>query len=458
MSAPSEPVLLRSPWPAPVPDGYGRALDFHLTAFARWLLRAGAEPRLALVLCSGPAARDRFVEGVAIDGVEVQAAPASTARPVHPAISGHQGSHFNRTLYVVDGLTSDRGLLEALDGRTGMLARSATWVALVVERLDVLGALYAHAPRLAGQVMRRCLVLDGHAAGSKAEPLDPGLRARWTDARLAERIYHHAMTPGAPPALLDFDRLARTGYLPAQVGRVMHPERQRLAALWNAGPEARALPFTADQAGPVAAEAALRRAGPALDPTLAKRLIARLDDVGRLGAGEVPGEPRLADLRAVRAMGTGDAPLDPAVVERCRRAVGADGYGPALTAHAHQALAMAAAAAGDLEACAADLEAAGRAAGRAGLPELLFDVLEKQIQIAVFAEQRGPAKSLLERLEALAPLLHGPFFAARARLARGEYTAPLDPARAAVELGEAERLFRAHGYPTWAATAREALP
>lgn len=446
-----DPLLLRSPWPQPVPDGYGRAFDFHLTGFAGWLDRAGANARLGLVLCSGPQAAQRFFESIGIDHIEVVHTPARLDRPVHPRIHDHQGTHFNRTLFVVDGLDPGQpALFEALDGRAGLLDRTATWVALVIDSLAALEALYTHAPKLAGRIGRRCLIIDGHAADSKADPVDPTLLARWRDAEhTAERIYHHAMTPGHPPSLLDVDRLARSGYAPSLVGRVMHPERQRLYALWRAGREAKALPFVADQAGPVAALAALR--GGVSDAQTRSQLIARLaDDPARLAAGVPVADELLAALQAVtNGVDPQAAALLQAEVHRLE---------PWLVALAHQALAAMAAAEGDLDGCSAGLARAIAAGSVGGLPEVVFDALEKQAQIAVFTDRRGEAKMRLQALEALAPKLHAPFYAARARLARGEFNAPLDPATAALELQAAERLFRAHGYPTWAETAAESLP
>ncbi len=449
-----DPLLLRSPWPQPVPDGYGRAFDFHLTGFAGWLDRAGANARLGLVLCSGRRAAASFVESVGIDNIEVVHTPARLDRPVHPRIHDHQGTHFNRTLFVVDGLDpAQPALFEALDGRAGLIDRTATWVALVIDSLEALGALYTHAPGLAARIGRRCLIIDGHAAESKAAPLDPALLARWRGAEhTAERIYHHAMTPGHMPSLLDVDRLARSGYAPSLVGRVMHPERQRLYSLWRAGAAPRALPFTADQAGPVAATAALREGAATLDEQTRTRLIARLaDDESRL-AVDAPLPPGLlADLRQV-LRGEADAKVGQRLQAEVHR------LEPWLVAHAQEGLAAMAAVDGDLEGCVTGLARVVAAASVGGLPELVFDALEKQVQIAVYRDRRSEAKLRLQALEALAPRLHAPFYAARARLARGEFTAPLDPATATLEFQSAERLFRAHGYPTWADSAAEAMP
>lgn len=452
----SDPLLLRSPWPTPVADGYGRAFDFHLTTTARWLRRSGAESRLLLVLCSGAEARDRFVSGIGIDGIDVVLAPSSPAHPVHPAISAHEGSHFNSTLFVADGIEgAGVDLFGALDGRVGLLTKAATWVALMVESVETLHDLYRYAPRLMARVMRRCLVLDHHAAESTSAPVDDEIRHRWkTPAQLAERIYHEAMTPAHAPEPLAFDRLARTGYLPALVGRVMHPERQRLCGLWSAGPDARTLPFAAEQAGPASAEAALRRL--TLDAPTRAALGERLDPPGRLAVGAALPAGPLADLAAVDAMGRGQVPVDAVTVKRLRKAT--DTLPADVAAHAHMARAAASAAASDLDGCSAALAAALEAADLALLPELTFDVLEKQMQLAVFGDRRGAAKTRLQRLEELAPTLQTPLYAGRAHLARGAFQALLDPARANVELREAERLFRAHGYPDWARTARESMP
>ena len=61
--------------------------------------------------------------------------------------------------------------------------------------------------------------------------------------------------------------------------------------------------------------------------------------------------------------------------------------------------------------------------------------------------KRGPARALVDRLELLAPRLHAPFYAARFRLARGEFVAPLDAHRAEADLSLARTLFAGHGYP-----------
>lgn len=454
-----EPMLIRSEWSSPMPGLAERAFDFHLSTLARWLTSAGAEPRLAIVLCAGSEARSRFAAAIEIDRIKVVHTPATLARPLHPTLLAHEGDHFNSTLHLVDGFEAGdpTALFEALAGRVGLLTRTATWVAIVIESLEALAALYAAAPVLAAKAMRHVLVTGGAIKARDDDAIPPALASRWMrDGRIAELTFHHLLTPRAPPTGLDFDRLVRTGYVEAIVGHEVHPERQRLALLWAAGPEAATLPFPAHQAGEVTALAAARRLPHALGPIERKTFTERLAGWprARLAAGlSVDDAPVLAALRHVAAVGQGEISGGPALLTRLRALVAeAD---PSLRAHAAQAIAAAAAALDDLEACESALGDAAVAARAAGLVELLFDVIEKQVQIHGYRDRRGPAREALDLLEELCPGLCSPFYAARLLLARGEFLAPLDAARAGEELRAAERLFAAHGYPEWAELAAE---
>lgn len=453
--------LTRSEWSRPVPDGLARATAHHLTALARWLTRAGAEPRLALVLCSGPEAKRRLAEGLSELGVEVVAAPSTPARPVHPRILGHQGDHFNSTLYLADGF--DAGdptpIFEVMEGQRGQLRRTATWVALVVESVAALVALERSAPALVRSIMRRTLVLGPEMVGAADAPAPAEVLRDWRrEGRVAELVFHHAMTPTTMPGTyLDFARLVRTGYVAALPGQAVHPERQRLVELWLR-PEERGLPFTAVQAGPIAAEAAARHASlaPGDREGLAELLAKRPE--ARAAAGlPVDDEPLLAALAEVEAMGSGERAPDPGALAALRARAAAPTVGPGLRAHVELAIAGAHAALDDLEACSAAVEAAASIAERAGVaPELTFEVLEKAARLRAFGNQRGPARAALDRLEALAPRLASPLYEGRFLVARGDFLAPLDPARARADYEEAAALLERHGYPDRAAAAREA--
>lgn len=453
---------MRSEWSTPVPDGTGRALDFHLAEFARWLTTAGAEPRLALVLCTGPAAKARFIEGIAIDRIDVVHAPATPARPLHPKLLAHQGDHFNTTLFVVDGFEhgDPTPLFHMLDGQRGVMTRSATWTAVVIESLGALEALERAAPGLTRAFMRRCLVIDSAGVESRQAPLDVGRQAAWLERGwVAERVFHHVMTSEAAPLYSDFGRLVRTGYVAALTGRRMHPERQRLVELWCAGPEARALPFPPTQAGPAAAQAIGRHLPHLVDEGLSDALgeVIGLDAAARLAAGLPVGDaPVVALMARLHEMTAGERPAAPGLMSKLKGL--ADELPRALRAHAWELIAGVAAALDDLERCEAALAEAARHARAAGALELWFDVLEKQTQIHAFLDRRSVARETLSALEALAPRLHSPLYAGRRLLARGEYLLGLDPARAEADLARAERLFTSHGYPRWAERARGGQP
>ncbi len=461
-------TLQRSTWSTPPASAAARALDHHVQAYADWLGRAGAEPRLALVLCSGPSAREALVDGLGMHRIEVVHAPSTPARPVHPLVSNHQGDHFNTKLFLVDGFEAGdpQAVLESLDGQKGMLRRMATWVALVVDRLSTLEALERHAPGLLASVQRRVLVLDEGIGRGPAEDVAPDTLARWRRAdRVAELAFREAMATRAAPTYDDFSRLVRAGYAACLTGQDVHPERQRLAQLWWRLPEVLAgeipLPFPLDQGGPAVAEAVGRHAPSVLDAAGRATLAAALkgDAAATFAAGLGHGGSSVLDtLGAVQAMGAGEADHDAHAIGVLSAQSAAGGVGPGTQVHIDLALAAAAAAEGDVEGCDFALTRAAERAGHPGVaPELRFDVLEKRGQLHAHLNRRGPARNALDALELLAPKLASPFYAARLHLARGDFIAPLDPTRARTEYVQARALFDRHGYADWADQAADAL-
>ncbi|MCA9547027.1 MAG: hypothetical protein KC613_21645, partial [Myxococcales bacterium] len=235
--------MLQDPWSQP--DAIQRpAIDFHLEQLAAWLLRAGAEPRLTLVLCAGKGARARFFEGLSAYGVRVVHTPSTDERPLPAEILGHQGDHYNDRLFFMDGF-ADRDparQFETLDGQRSVLAKQATWVAVVVENLRALERLATFAPNLFKAFHRRTLVL---AAGAPDEPRpNDQLVERWRqDGRVAELAFVEALSASRPAESYDdFGRLVRAGFAGNLVGgQSLHPERAGLLALWRGrvpGPEA----------------------------------------------------------------------------------------------------------------------------------------------------------------------------------------------------------------------------
>ena len=428
-------ALLRSVWSEPTPALAERAFEHHAAAYSGWLQHSGAEGRLALVLSSGPQATERLLRSLSTTRVEVVRAPSTPARPLHPQLAKHSGDHFNHTLYVVDGFDAgDPGAqLDTLDGQRSMLKKMATWVAIIAESPHTVAAIERHAPNLWNGIERRVLALHPEMLRAGIEPLDAETTERWrAQGRVAEGLHHYALTPHAAPAYHDFARFVRAGYVPLVVGAEQHPDRARLAAMW-AGDD---VPL--EDAGPAVLDAAVRHRGATIDP-------ARVSPEARLAAGwPLPDHSVFEALRRVQTL---EAPDDDAV-GALEALVAVDGVGAGVRTHAALAVAAAHAACGDLDRCRGALEVAVRHAGAASVaPEVRFDALEKLAQVHTFTHQRGPARALVDRLELLAPRLHAPFYAARFRLARGEFVAPLDAHRAEADLSLARTLFAGHGYP-----------
>lgn len=435
-------MLWRSEWSVPAEDQAKVAFDWHVNRYADWLDRAGAESRTALVLSSGAASRRGFLARLAGRGVEIIEAKPTREAPIHPLLAEHRGDHFNRKLFVMD-LPHDEVILKGLaDAAQRVLVQHGTWVAAITDDPQVIALAERVAPALIPSLMWRCLVLS-HEGAARA-PVSADLRgAWWATGRIAELVFHYAVTDIAPH-FDDFDRLCRAGY--AALDRA-HPERARLAAIWR--DEA---PNDWADLSPVVAEALGRRRPQAAAYEI-KRAAALADfPLIRAALGEaVPGHPDARAAGRLKRMAEG---LEPARAEDIdAAALALRDVGPWTRAWVSFAEAAARAMSGDLHGCAAALEVA--LADGEMAPELRFDALEKRLALQTFAGERGEAKRTLLMLEALWPVMESPFYEARFLLARGAHLKPLDPQRAGRDLTRAEALFAAHGYPTWAAEARE---
>ncbi|MGK0362463.1 MAG: hypothetical protein ACI9U2_004784 [Bradymonadia bacterium] len=412
-------AMLTSIWPQPVRDGVLRARTWHLQQYTRWLTRAGAEPRLALVLCAGREARAALLDACGMAHVEVAAAPVTLSNPIAPALAAHSGNHFNTTLYVMDGLSqASPETLRTLDGQRGQLRRMATWIAVVVEDLATLTALQTHAPGLMRSMQRSALVLDD---GLPAGETTPEALAAWrAQGRVTELAFAEALGTHAPD-YDDLSRLLRAGYGAALTGQATHPERQRVLSVWAAADTAPS--FRIDQAQGAAADAALRHA--------------RLSDAD---ADHLAPKASLATRIAMRdeaapldAWTSGTDRLQAALIraERCAET-------------------------GDLAGCIDALKMAEPSL-EGPMPELAMQVLDKLITLLGFTGDRSAAKAALDRMDAQVVRLASPLAYAQAMAARARFVQALDPARARIDLLEAERIYRMHGYPQEAQAVMEAL-
>ena len=450
-----ETCLPKSIWSDPTAAPAGEdPISTHVDSISAWLRIAGAEPRLWVVLCSGPAAKTRFAWALSRNKIDLVEAPATASAPVHPKLAAHRGDHFNRTLFWVDGLSGadSAELWAALAAQISSIKRTATWVALVVESLESL----QHFDTASGGALRRgvhrwCLALDGTDLDRvSGAPPDPNALARW-DAHqaVAPLVYQHFMTPSAAPRYADFSRLVRSGFagtIPADLAD-LHPDRRALIDLWRD----RTTQAPAD-IGPAAAEAWMRHAP---DGTAGADCAAALSDdpAARYVVGlPVDDTPLLAELAAIRG---GATPNDPAALRATARRLE---VGVNLRIELELVLATAAADREDMEAVEHCLSIAAHLATEAvGVsPEVDFEVTEKNAQLHAFARRPTPARLGIDRLRVLAPILLSPFYEARVELARGELIAPIDRSLAAGHLDRARTLFARAGYADWAAIAGDA--
>ena len=155
------------PWPYPVPHYAEQAQVWHARRFAAWLLKAGAEPRFGALLCSGPRGETRWSLLVEEQGVEVVKVRSELDRPLPKVLTEHRGDHFNRRLFLIDGLDQitleadlqqRRDFWQTLEGQRGQLKQMATWVVLTIQHPQTLEDAVKFAPQMMDQLQRVCLI------------------------------------------------------------------------------------------------------------------------------------------------------------------------------------------------------------------------------------------------------------------------------------------------------------
>ncbi len=440
--------LLESLWPQRTPNAAERSLEFHAGRFARWLNVAGAEPRFGLVLCAGDKARQRFIEHLEAEGVDVVVTTATDKRPLPRDLMEHRGDHFNKRFFLIDGFDNcDRlDVLRTLNGQRGQLRRMTTWCALLIESPETLATLYEVAPALIADVMRRCLVVDMDTAEERSTPVPAPQLNRWRRmGAIAELAFHTAVTGGETADYHDIARLFRTGY-GTSVGP---PYAEGLAAcmsVWSGRDDLEQPQHSPVQMSALARHGTLAGLPDSLvDQHLAQRPFCRMA-AQRTAQSE-------AEAIVLTAQRQPDKIVEsPATVsDKINQEWGETPWGPVLAA-----LVSAQVAAGqrNLAACGQALtELLNEGQKPQVAPELYFNALEYRIRFDVGLSRRSDARANLKRLEELMSRLHSPLYDGRTHLIRGDFIVALDPVMAKSEYQSAERLFSAHGYPEWSATA-----
>jgi hypothetical protein len=204
-----------NPWTRSHHDAEAFSQIWHARRCSRWLLRAGAEPRLSLLLSSGESARARWTVFLEEQGVIVHRCRVTAERPLPAPLTAHRGDHFNRTLFHLEGLDElsldepdrAREVFRTLDGQRSQLRQLATWVALSVEHPYTLSLMYEHAPQLMDLVQQRCWMW------APQERTRPTARVHLPpQAKPVETLFAEASAFDHPPSALTFSRWVRSGY------------------------------------------------------------------------------------------------------------------------------------------------------------------------------------------------------------------------------------------------------
>lgn len=166
------------PWSYPIPHYTEQAQVWHSRRYANWLLKAGAEPRFGALLCSGSQAEARWMLLLEEQGIDVLKVSSHIDRPLPHLLTEHRGDHFNRKLFLVDGLDAITHKLseeehvsfwKTLDGQRNQFKQTATWVTLKFSHPQTLVMAQRYAPRLMAELDRVCWVWSSSERSQSTE-------------------------------------------------------------------------------------------------------------------------------------------------------------------------------------------------------------------------------------------------------------------------------------------------
>lgn len=451
-----------SPWTAPKPDLAHQAQIWHARGYASWLLSAGAEPRFGALLSSGSTAEQRWAQLLQEQGVLIERCQITPTRPLPQPLTQHRGDHFNRKLFLLEGLDelSDEALIEViqtLNGQRNPLKQSATWVTLLFRSGRSLSAFARHAPHAWSLLERRCLLWESSERGRPKTAQTPPSLPRW--AHPLEELFVSLDRPDVPLSGLAFDRCVRAGVQRPPEGA--HERWRGLEAIWRGDVDFNARRRSSG-AGVVAslgevseeeAYAALLRYPDRLSAGVRVQLEGRLSPASALLLGletstlSAPEAERLRPWASLRASLEAGAPpsleaLKALEEERARRAEEL-GSTQALYALTGLWIAEAYALNEALEPCLETLEAVERDP-RCALEERFY-AGERLVELYTLTQARPEAQAMLKELSQRAQALGAPLYEVRAIMAKAKHLGALDPSRGDREVQRATRLALLHG-------------
>jgi len=457
-----------SPWTRPKADLAHQAQIWHARVYAEWLLSAGAEPRLGALLSSGELAEGRWAQLLSEQGVQLERCQITQARPLPAPLTQHRGDHFNRKLFVLEGLDelapeALEEVITTLNGQRGPLKQSATWVTLLFRSARSLSAFVRLAPHAWSLVERRCLMWESSERAPRAEAqrsVEP--LPSW--AQPLEQLYWAIDQPERPFDQLTFDRCVRAGVQRPPQGA--HERWLRWDALWRGELDFNArrrssgagVVETLGETSSHEVRAALTHRAEGLSAGVRVQLEARLEpyDAWALNAelkaeeaasvGEL--EPLLSPWSALRAQleAEGAAPslteLKGLEAQRTQRH-GALAELPTALALTGLWLAEGYAALGEVDSC---LRVLASLESEARCPlEHRFFAGERLVTLYTLLQRRAEAQTQLKRLFEWAKALGAPLYEVRAIKAKAQHLGALDPSRGGREEQRASRLALLHG-------------
>lgn len=452
------------PWSYPIPHLVERAQLWHSRRYAAWLLRAGAEPRSGILLSSGDQATSRWQRALEEQGVEFVDVETTFARPLPIELTSHHGDHFNRRLFLIDGLDeitargSDRErrlFWETLDGQRAQLKKHATWTTLLITHPQTIVDAYRWAPRLIDEIQRVCWIWDPdeRRSGSVADrlPLSPK-----PPHRLITELFCEACSSDAP-AHFQLGRIFRAGY----------PKPPRYAAerwrwgfqLWRGeARDSRAARFgqlgvteaLKEEISPDDALWASRGREEAATPARSvqwRERAMRADDAWiYFPEVELPQEVLHEDsakrvaLSSLRAWVMKQRPSLPpqAALSSLEAALSASIIPSAAQHSVALWLTRAYASHENLQGCLRVNRAL--ALDSQAIPEARFCAEERLLELALFSQDHAQARDIIDRLRSLDLTLSSPHFESRRLRALGQQLGALDPSRGEKELAEAQQI------------------
>ena len=142
--------------PTPIEMGQARAFAYHTDRYHRWVKGSGASPRIAVFLSNDALACQTFYTELESRDVEVVQTEVSVKRAIPESILRHQGDHFNRRLFVVNGLDTDQAadIFPQMERYVDHYAKVATWVGFLIKEPKTLKSFREEAPMLWSRVQR----------------------------------------------------------------------------------------------------------------------------------------------------------------------------------------------------------------------------------------------------------------------------------------------------------------